>query len=435
MLRPPALAAYLALARLRPAPPDGGAQAQTGAQERPQERPRGRPAGPLVWMHAQDPARLGVLAALARHLAEEDGIATLLTVPPGTELPGPSESPGSAPGAAPGTSPGANLGNALLRHAPIESLAAIRAFLARWEPDLLLWTGDLRPALLAEARMPRLLLGAPGPNLLLRGGRVPGLARATLPLLDRAMVEDEEAAARLRRAGLPEGRATVGPALGEPPPVLPCNERERRDLAATLGSRPVWLAADLPMAELPEVIAAQRAASRSAHRLLVIVAPRDGACGPAMAREMAEAGLRVAARADGDEPEEAAQAYLAEGTGEMGLWLRLAPLSYLGGTLEGLGGRNPFEAAALGSAILHGPRTAPWEAHWRRLAAAGAARLVRTGAELGGAVESLLAPDRVAAMAHGAWDVATQGAEALARAAGVIREALDARDLARRAGR
>jgi 3-deoxy-D-manno-octulosonic-acid transferase len=143
---------------------------------------------------------------------------------------------------------------------------------------------------------------------------------------------------------------------------------------------------------------------------------------------MVEAGLRVAARADGDEPEEATQAFLAEGTGEMGLWLRLAPLSYVGGTLAGPGGRNPFEAAALGSAILHGPRTAPWEAHWQRLAAAGAARLVRTGAELGGAVESLLAPDRVAAMAHGAWDVATQGAAALARAADVIREALDARD-------
>jgi 3-deoxy-D-manno-octulosonic-acid transferase len=217
--------------------------------------------------------------------------------------------------------------------------------------------------------------------------------------------------------------------------VLPCNERERRDLAATLGSRPVWLAGDLPMAELPEVIAAQRAASRSAHRLLVIVAPRDGADGPAMARRMAEAGLRVTARADGAEPEEAAQAYLAEGTGEMGLWLRLAPLSYVGGTLAGPGGRNPFEAAALGSAILHGPRTAPWETHWQRLAAAGAARLVRTGAELGGAVESLLAPDRVAAMAHGAWDVATQGADAVARAADVIREALDARDAPRRAGR
>jgi len=400
MPRPPALSVYLALARLRPGtPPEEGA----------------RPPGPLAWIHAQEPGRpggLAALAALARHLGDEEGVACLLTVPPGAEIP---VLPGDP--------------TALVRHAPTESLASIRPFLAHWAPDVLLWVGGaLRPALLAEARMPRLLVeGAPGADLLLRGNRVPGLARATVPLVDRAVVGDADALARLRRAGLPEGRAAIAPALGEPPPILPCNERERRDLASTLGSRPVWLAGDLPLSELPEVIAAQRAASRSAHRLLVIVAPRDPAEAPAMARMIGEDGLRVAVRADGDEPEEAAEAYLVEGTGEMGLWLRLAPLSYVGGTLEGgQGGRDPFEAAALGSAILHGPRTAPWEAHWRRLTAAGAARLVRTGAELGAAVESLLAPDRVAAMALGAWDVATQGPEAVAGVARMIREALDA---------
>ena len=372
-----------------------------------------RPPGTLAWLHAQDPTRAPALAALARALDEEEDAGCLLTVPPGASLPD--------------LAPGPRL---TLRHAPPEALGAIRAFLARWEPDLLLWTGGaLRPALLAEARMPRLLVeGAPRAHLLLRGNRVPGLARATVPLLDRAVAADPDAARRLRRAGLPEARVSVAPPLGEPPPILPCNERERRDLAGTLGSRPVWLAGDLPLSELPQVIAAQRLALRSAHRLLVIVAPRDPAEAPAMATMMARASLRVAVRAEGAEPEEAAQAYLAEGTGEMGLWLRLAPLTYVGGTLEtsAAGGRNPFEAAALGSALLHGPRTAPWEAHWDRLASAGAARLVRTGVDLGAAVESLLAPDRMAAMALGAWDVATQGSESVARTARMIRDALDA---------
>lgn len=398
MARPPALAAYLALARLRPA-----AAAEEGA----------RPRGTLAWLHAQDPGRAPALLPLARHLLEEEGIASLLTVPPGAPLP-----------------EGGDEGEILRRHAPVESTAAIRAFLGRWSPDLLVWIGGaLRPALLAEAAVPRILVeGAPEGRLLRRGDRVPGLARAVVPLFDRAVVADAEAAARLRRAGLAGDRIALAPPLGPPPPVLPCSERDRRDLAAQLGARPVWLAGDLPLSELPEVIAAQALASRSAHRLLAIVAPREAAEGPRMAQALAAAGLRVASQAEGEAPAESVQAFVADGTAEMGLWLRLAPLAFIGGTLPASGGgRDPFEAAALGSAILHGPRTAPWEAHWRRLAAAGAARLVRTGAEMGAAVESLLAPDRMASMAHGAWDVATQGADSVARVATLARELLDAR--------
>ena len=144
-----------------------------------------------------------------------------------------------------------------------------------------------------------------------------------------------------------------------------------------------------------------------------------------MAKALAEADLRVAERADGEEPEDGTQVYLADGTGEMGLWLRLAPLVLLGGTLpDGPGGRNPCEAAALGSALLHGPVTAPHAEAWARLDTAGAARVVLNGAELGRAVEALLAPDRVALMAHAGWDVATRGAEVSNRIADLIHEAV-----------
>ena len=148
-----------------------------------------------------------------------------------------------------------------------------------------------------------------------------------------------------------------------------------------------------------------------------------------MARALGEAGLRVALRAEGEEPEDNTQVYLADGTGEMGLWLRLAPLALLGGTLPGgAGGRNPNEAAALGSALLHGPVVAPHAEAWGRLDAAGAARVVLNGAELGRAVDALLAPDRVAAMAHAGWDVATRGAEVSNRVADLIHEALARRE-------
>lgn len=347
------------------------------------------------------------LLALAERMGS-DGISVLLTLPRGMEGPAPS-------------------GRLAVRPAPPDRRGAVDGFLDHWRPDALLWAGGgLRPALIARTPCPRILVeGAPAPQLLGTGAGWLRLARAVVPLFDHALVAGDAAAERLARAGLPEERLEIAGPLDAPTPVLPCNERERRDLAQTLGARPVWLAADLPLAELPVVVAAHRVASRSSHRLLLILAPRVAEEGPAMARALGEAGLRVALRAEGDEPEERTQVYLADGTSEMGLWLRLAPLAFLGGTLQGgPGGRAPFEAAALGAALLHGPATAPHVEVWRRLDAAGAARQVLNGAELGRWVEALLAPDRAAAMAHAGWDVATRGAEVANRVADLVREAL-----------
>ncbi len=145
-----------------------------------------------------------------------------------------------------------------------------------------------------------------------------------------------------------------------------------------------------------------------------------------MAAAATEAGLRVAQRAEGDEPEEGTQIYLAEGTLELGLWLRLAPVAFLGGTLAGApGGRSPLEAAALGAALIHGPQAGAHPEAWGRLDSAGAARVVLNAAELGRAVEALLSPDRAAVMAHAGWDVATRGAAVANRVGDLLREALD----------
>lgn len=400
------------------------------AADREPPETEGRPEGRLLWVHADDPDRLPAIAALAERLSEgEPGVTTLVTLRPGCALPGPASvvANGSGPKLALVRSP---QGRMIVRHAPVERMDTVRAFLAHWEPDLLLWVGGgLQPALIAASGMPRLLIEAAMPQRLLSAGKwMPGLARSVAGLFDEALATSPEAALRLARADLAEGQVGIAAPLDAPTPVLPCNERERRDIAGTLSARPVWLAADLPLSEIEAVVAAQVRALRSAHRLLLIVAPRLPDDVAAMAEALAEAGLRTAQRADGAEPEEDVQVYLAEGTAELGLWYRLAPLTYVGGTLAdddgtgAAGGRSPFEAAALGSALLHGPRLAPHEAAWGRLAKAGGARQVASGAALGQAVEALLAPDRLAAMAHGAWDVATEGSEVASRVADMVRE-------------
>lgn len=179
------------------------------------------------------------------------------------------------------------------------------------------------------------------------------------------------------------------------------------------------------MIELEQVSAAHRQASRRAHRLLLILVPALASDAPEMAMRLRDDGFVVACRSEGDEPDEATQIYLADGTAEMGLWYRLAPFSFMGGTLEGAGGRHPFEPAGLGSAVLHGPNTAGHAPFYQRLASAGASRAVRSAADLGNAVEVLLAPDKAAAMAHAAWDVTSSGAEVTNRVVELIRARLD----------
>src|SRR5690606_11848146 len=217
------------------------------------------------------------------------------------------------------------------------------------------------------------------------------------------LATDHAAAAQLRRAGMEANRIEVSGALEIGLDVPSCNERERREMAALLGTRPVWLAADVPMDELDAIATAHRQASRRAHRLCLILVPANPADAAEMATQLRRDGTTVVCRGDGADPDEATQIYLTENNSELGLWYRLAPITYLAGTLAGPGGRSPLEPAGLGSALLHGPLTAPHTADYERLAAAGASRAVRSTIDLGNAVEVLLAPDKAAAMAHAAW--------------------------------
>jgi 3-deoxy-D-manno-octulosonic-acid transferase len=377
-----------------------------------------RPEGQLIWVHCADPERVSAVSALAERLAAEGERLHLLV---------------TAPGAVSGPSPGPWV---ILQPVPGDTTLAAKAFLDHWAPEVMLWMrGRFLPALLTEATSrsglgARILVEAEASLIQAEGGSwMPGLTRALAMRFDRALTLDDAARLVLQRQGMDPQQIEVTGALDSLSGVLPCNERERRDLAQTLGSRPVWLAAGVDLAELPDVISAHRLASRSAHRLLLILVPRLTEEGRAIADALREAGLRTAQRVDGAEPDGASDVYVAESMSEMGLWYRLSPIAFMGGTLAGEAeGRHPFEPASLGSAVLHGPSTDPHTAAYLRLARAGASRSVRSGADLGRAVEALLAPDKAAAMAHAAWDVTTAGAHAGNRVIELIRDGLDRAD-------
>ena len=106
---------------------------------------------------------------------------------------------------------------------------------------------------------------------------------------------------------------------------------------------------------------------------------------------LASAGLRIARRARVEPVGGETDVYLADTIGELGLFYRLADIAFIGGSLVAKGGHNPFEAARLDCAVLHGPNMSNCAGMAAALGTEGAAETV-TGAEsLARAVATLLA--------------------------------------------
>ena len=70
--------------------------------------------------------------------------------------------------------------------------------------------------------------------------------------------------------------------------------------------------------------------------------------------------------------------YVADTMGELGLFYRLAPIVFMGGSLVRHGGQNPIEALKLGAAIVHGPHVFNFTDVYQALDAAGGARQADT---------------------------------------------------------
>ncbi|QYK42817.1 MAG: 3-deoxy-D-manno-octulosonic acid transferase [Paracoccaceae bacterium] len=367
-----------------------------------------RPAGPVIWLHGSDSDARRALLALAPRLTRGAAAAVVLTAEdeaPPTRLP-----PGVTADAVPADAP-----------------APVRGFLDHWRPSVALLAGGvLRPALIHAAQersIPLVMAEAREPSLPRdRAGWWPGLVRGLLAGFHAVLAVDEPAARVFRKAGAPPSRVESAGRMEQPSAALTCTEAERAALARLLATRPVWLAAALPEAEETTAIEAHRRTLRLAHRLLLIVAPDQPERAAPLADRMEKVeGWTVARRWADDEPDSDVQVLVTDSLAEMGLWLRLAPLTYLGGSLTPGGCRfDPMAAAALGSAILHGPRAGDFGGAIGRLAAAQASALVGSAADLAQTLGELLAPDRAARLAQAAWAVASDGGEVSDRIAAML---------------
>ena len=378
-----------------------------------------RPEGPLIWLHVGSEAEALGIPELIDRLREERGdLGVLIT----TARHGPDELLAARLPR-----------DVVVQYAPYGLGPGPGGFLSHWRPDVAIWADNrLDPALIEathRAGVTMFLVDARVPDR--PGWRwLPGLRRALLRRFAHVLAGDQRSAEGLQGLGVEPGRIEAMGFLQEGTAPLPCSQAERDSLAEVLAARPVWLAAGVTPREIEMVVDAHKQAMRRAHRLLLVIAPQPVEAGPDLARKLEAEGWAVGLRTEEDEPEPDLEVFVADLPDELGLWYRLSPISLMGGTLmgeDGAGARNPYEAAALGSAVLYGPHLGLWRESYARLREAGAARAVADTASLVRAVEFLLAPDKVAEMAAAAWEVTTSGAEATDRVVALVLDALDSK--------
>lgn len=236
-------------------------------------------------------------------------------------------------------------------------------------------------------------------------GRFPGLARRLVSQPRLIVPQDPASADRLVGLGAaPERVATPFQlkSLFQAPPVpLP------EDLRAAFPRDKTLLAASTHEGEETAVLDAFAAARDTIPDLRLILAPRHPARADDLERLVASRGFGLARRSRGEPP--GPDIYLADTMGEMDLWYRLAGIAFVGGSLAPVGGHTPWEPAAHGCAILHGPHVANFETEYGALDTAGGAARVedasamaaqvlrhRTGSPMPGIARQVLTPGNAA---------------------------------------
>ena len=308
---------------------------------------------------------------------------------------------------------------------PYDVRSAVEGFLDHWRPSLGIWTeSELWPALICAThrrRIPLLFVNARMSRRSYRRWRwIPGISASLLRRFRTALVQDSETGRYLHRLGLPRDRIEVTGSLKMGAGMLPHDGATEAEFARACGDRRIWLAASTHSGEEEIVADAHALLEERQKGTLLIVVPRHPERGGEVAGMLSARGFRVRRRSTGELPGADDQIYVADTLGELGLWYRVAPVSFVGGSMVKSGGHNPYEPALLESAIVHGPHVSNFSQDFGRLESAGATMRVTSAGELADAIDRARDPELTKRMTRAALGVCADGDAIVNRAVDAI---------------
>ena len=320
-----------------------------------------RPSGPLVWIHGASVGEVLAAAALIEKLRALN-LRILLTS---------------------GTVTSAAIvakrfpADVIHQYVPYDSPRYVARFLDHWRPSLALFIeSDLWPNLIlssAARRLPMVLInGRMSHRSFPRWRRVSGTISALLGRFDLCLAQSQLDADRFSALGSRNVVTTGNLKLDVPAP--PADTAKLEKLMAVTRGRPIVLAASTHPGEEEMLADTHRTLAGYFPQLLTVIVPRHADRGDLVARTIGASGLNVALRSREELPTAVTDIYVADTMGELGLFYRLAPIVFMGGSLVEHGGQNPIEAIKLGASVVHGPHVFNFTDVYEALDSAGGAR-------------------------------------------------------------
>ncbi|MBL8579435.1 MAG: lipid IV(A) 3-deoxy-D-manno-octulosonic acid transferase [Mesorhizobium sp.] len=339
-----------------------------------------RPDGPLIWAHAASVGETIAIVPLIENILVL-GVNVVLTTGTVTSAQVADE----------------RLGDRIIHQfVPLDLKPAISRFLNHWQPDLaLIAESEIWPMTIMELGLRRI------PQVLVNGRlsersfnawqKRHYIAEALFENLSHVVAQSDQDAERFETLGARPVTVSGNLKVDTNPP--PVDARTLQTISRQLSLRPTWAAVSTHDGE--ERMAADiHLLLRSRHPgLITIIVPRHPERAPALAAEFASMGLKVVKRSSGDRIRSDTDILLGDTIGEMGLYLRLTEVAFVGRSLTAEGGQNPLEPAMLETAVLSGRNVQNFREAYQRLIDGGAAKLVADRDMLAGAINFLLLND------------------------------------------
>ncbi len=323
-----------------------------------------RPDGPVVWFHAASVGETNAVVGLIESVADR-GVSIVLTTGTVTSA---------------GIAAKRLAGRVVHQYVPLDFKPAVSRFLEHWKPDLaVIAESEIWPTTILELgrrRIPQVLVNGRLSDRSFRSWhKRPHLAAALFEGLSHVAAQSETDAERFRALGAHS--VSVSGNLKADVEAPGCNRQDLMRLRQLIGGRRVWAAISTFEGEESAAATVHLTLKEEQPDLLTVVVPRHPERGDAIERMMRLQGLNVARRSLGDPITAETDILLGDTIGEMGLYLRLTDIAFVGRSLTAEGGQNPLEPAMLGCAVLSGRNVGNFRETYRNLVDAGAAKIVK----------------------------------------------------------
>jgi 3-deoxy-D-manno-octulosonic-acid transferase len=286
------------------------------------------------------------------------------------------------------------------QYAPVDLPGAVSRFLDNWRPDLAVFVeSEFWPNTIVELhkrQIPAALVnGRLSARSFKRWRKFPGLIRALLARFNHISAQSFKDEQRIAALGARNTTCYGNMKVDITPAPVPSELVQ--ELKTQIGKRTFWLAASTHRGEEALIVECHKILSAGFPDLLTIIVPRHRERADEISALINAQNLSVILRSSGDTIAKETQIYLADTLGELPLFYRLSPVSFIGGSVANVGGHNPIEAIDGGSVVLHGRHLFNFKEIYQLLNRHKAAIKIADSAGLANEVEQLLKSKKQAA--------------------------------------